>query len=238
MFKRFLFLEWKAFFRSASFGKSLGLKILLIFFALYFGLTFLLLGVGLYPIIEKLYPDVSPPEFVNRFVLIWLVFELGFRFMLQTLPVVDIKPLIIFPIKRQKVVNFVLLKSLYSFYNLLPLLWIIPFGIFSIYRGHSPTGMLGWMFAMISLSFCINFLNFIIKKKFTENLKALLPVLLILIVFGLLEYFKIFELSPRFGALMSLVFEHPYLAVIPFLVVIGLYKWNQKNLESKFYLGA
>ncbi len=236
MFKRFLFLEWKAFFRSASFGKSLGLKILLIFLAIYFSLSFLFLGFGLYPIIEKFYPDVSPPEFVNRFVLIWLVLELGFRFMLQSLPIIDIKPLIILPINRRKVVNFVLLKSLYSFYNILSLLWIIPFGIFSIYKGHSTVGMLGWILAMVFLSLCVNFLNFIIKKKFTENLKALLPVILVIIIFGLLEYFKVFEISPRFGVLMNFLFDFPYLAVFPFLGVITLYKWNQYNLENKFYL--
>ena len=53
MISKFISLEWKQFFRSASFGKSLALKILMGFFALYFIVTFLALGVGLYPGLKK-----------------------------------------------------------------------------------------------------------------------------------------------------------------------------------------
>ncbi|MDG1403630.1 DUF5687 family protein, partial [Polaribacter sp.] len=38
---RFLKLEWKQFVRSASFGKSIALKIIMGFFALYFLVSFL-----------------------------------------------------------------------------------------------------------------------------------------------------------------------------------------------------
>ena len=169
MFKRFLWLEWKSFFRSASVGKSIGLKVLLIFLALYFSVAFLVLGIGLYPLLQKSFPDQDPLQLVNRFVLLWLVFELGFRFMMQSLPVLDIKPLLNLPIARRKAVNFVLIKSMYSFFNFLPLFIIIPFGIFCIYKGEYGTwNLLGWMVAMIAITQCVNFLNFIIKKKFTD----------------------------------------------------------------------
>lgn len=165
MFRRFLWLEWKSFFRSASFGKSLGLKILMIFLALYFAVMFLLVGFGLYPIMKKLYPGEDPLEMVNRFALAYFALEFVMRFMLQTLPVMDIKPLMIFPIKKRKVVNYVLLKSLYSFYNILPLLLIIPFGIINIYKGaHGAATMLGWMVAVYAMTLSVNFLNFIVKK--------------------------------------------------------------------------
>ena len=49
MIKRFLSLEWKAFFRSASFGKSLGIKIFMGFISLYFIAMFLGMGLLLYP---------------------------------------------------------------------------------------------------------------------------------------------------------------------------------------------
>ncbi|WP_037318384.1 DUF5687 family protein [Salegentibacter sp. Hel_I_6] len=239
MFKRFLWLEWKSFFRSASVGKSIGLKILLIFLALYFSVAFLALGIGLYPLLQKAFPDQDPLELVNRFVLLWLVFELGFRFMLQTLPVLDIKPLLNLPIARRKAVNFVLIKSIYSFFNFLPLFIIIPFGIFCIYKSDYGTwNILGWMIAMIAITQCINFLNFIIKKKFTDNLKALIPVFLLVIVLGALEYFNVFEVSFWFGKMLDFLVLKPYLAIIPILLVVVLYKWNQLNLESKFYLDA
>jgi len=239
MFKRFLWLEWKSFFRSASVGKSIGLKVLLIFLALYFSVAFLALGIGLYPLLQKAFPAEDPLELVNRFVLLWLVFELGFRFFIQTLPVLDIKPLLNLPISRRKAVNFVLIKSIYSFFNFLPLFIVIPFGFFTIYKAEYGTwNMIGWMVAMVALTQCVNFLNFIIKKRFTDNLKALIPAILVVIVLAALEYFKVFEISFWFGKMLDFLVLHPYLAIVPMLLAFALYKWNQFNLERKFYLDA
>ncbi|MGY5851249.1 DUF5687 family protein [Salegentibacter sp. F14] len=237
MFTRFLSLEWKSFFRSASLGKSLGLRILMIFLALYFSAVFLFLGLSLYPLLQEMFPEDDPIHLVNRFVLPWLIFEFGLRFMLQTLPVMDIKPLMLLPLPKRKVVNFVLIKNLYSFYNFLPLLIIVPFGIFNIYKNeYSLFSVSGWMIAMIGMSLCVNYGNFIIKKRFTDNLKALVPVVLFIVVLTGLEYFQVFEISLYFGKLLNAVLIHPYLAVVPVVFLISLFKWNQYNLESKFFL--
>jgi len=239
MFKKFIWLEWKSFLRSASFGKSLGLKILMVFLALYFSAMFLILGIALFPISKELYPEADPLKVVNSFALLYFSFELLFRFLLQTLPVVDIKPLMILPIKKQKVVNFVLLKSLYSFYNFLPLLLLIPFGLYCIIKeGYPPVNMIGWMIAMYALILCVNYLNFIIKKRFTENLKALIPVIIAGLILALLEYLKIFEITDLFGRVLNYLYSNPYLAIVPLLLLLVLYFWNFKNLSGKFYLDA
>ena len=48
MIQKFLYLEWKAFIRSASFATNLALKILMGFVAVYFILIFLALGIGFF----------------------------------------------------------------------------------------------------------------------------------------------------------------------------------------------
>lgn len=237
MFKRLTFLEWKAFIRSASLGKSIGLKIVMGFLGLYFTLAFLLLGIGLYPLLDNYFPGEEPLYLVNRFVMLWLFAELSFRFFLQSLPVLDIKPLLILPIRKRNVVNYVLLKSLYSFFNFLPLLIIVPFGIINIYKSEFPwTSILAWMIAIAGLSLCVNFANFIIKKRFTDNLKALIPAVLIIAILAILEYFKIFESSFWFGEGLHAILTYPFLAIIPVFLFLMLFRWNQKNLESKFFL--
>ncbi|MBT8295865.1 MAG: hypothetical protein KJO51_05570 [Gramella sp.] len=239
MFKKFTWLEWKSFLRSASFGKSLGLKILMAFLALYFSAMFLFFGVALYPMLKKIYPEQDPLSIVNNFALVYFVFELIFRFMLQTLPVMDIKPLMVLPIKKAKVVNFVLIKSLYSFYNLLPLLLIVPFGLYCILNeGYSSAGMTGWMIAMYATTLCMNFFNFIIKKRFTENLKALIPIVIIGVAIALLDYLGIFDITGYFGQLLNYLVENPYLAIVPLVLLTILYAWNHQNLKGKFYLDA
>lgn len=239
MFKRLISLEWKSFFRSASFGKSLGLKILMGFLALYFTVIFLLFGIGLYPLLKEFYPAEEPLLVANRFVLVWLLAELSFRFFLQTLPVLDIKPLLILPIRKRKVVNFVLWKSVFSFFNFLPILVIVPFGIFNMYQSEFSTGsILGWMLAMAALTLSVNFANFIIKKRFTDNLKALIPVVIAGVILALLDFLRIFEVTFWVGKLLDYVLMFPLLAFVPVGLFILLFFLNRMNLEGKFYLDA
>ncbi len=239
MVKHFIGLEWKAFVRSASFGKSLGLRILLIFLALYFSVAFLALGVGLYPLLKEMAPEKDPLQMVNRFFLLWLVFELVLRFLLQTLPVMDIKPLMILPVKKSKVVNYVLGKSLLSFYNLLPILIFVPFAVFNVYKqAHTPVEMLAWAVSIISLSLCVNYGNFIIKKKFTENLKALIPLVAVIVILAVLDYLEIFQIGEWFGYGLDMIVQIPYLVLLPLLALFALYFWNKVHLEKRFYLDS
>ena len=237
MFSKFLWLEWKSFTRSASFGKSLGLKILMIFLALYFSAMFLFLGVALFPLLKESFPEQDPLAIVNKFALTYLGFEFVFRFMLQSLPVMNIKPLMVIPVSKKKAVNYILLKSLYSFYNILPLLWIIPFGLVSILKYDYPAwNVLGWMLGFYALILCVNYFNFIVKKKFNESLKQLIPVIIGVAMLAALDYFGVFDIGSYFGAALDYLYDQPYLAVIPFILLIILYQWNLSDLRKKFYL--
>src|SRR5690554_1803901 len=239
MFNRFLQLEWKSFFRSASLGQSLGLKILMGFLAVYFMLSFLVLGIALYPLLEDLVPDQKPMQVLNSFVLLWLLAELFIRFMMQTLPVMNIKHMMINNIKRKTIIHFILTKSIFSFYNILSPLVIIPFGIWCINKGdYSAWQITGWIIAMLALVAAVNYANFLLKKKFAENIKALLPYLAAALVFVGLEYFEVFSITAFFGTMLDLLIAHPYLAMVPVLLVIGLYFWNFNYLKNNFYLDA
>ena len=114
---KFLWLEWKQFFRSANFGKGVALKILMIFVALYFIAVFLALGIALYPLLEKIYPEADPFLKINEFIFYWIMADLIMRFFFQKLPVMSVKPLLHLPIKRKSVVHYVLGKSALSFFK-------------------------------------------------------------------------------------------------------------------------
>ncbi len=239
MFKRFLQLEFKSFFRSASLGQSLGLKILMGFLAVYFMLSFLILGIALYPLLEELMPEHKPMQVLNSFVLLWLIAELIVRFMMQALPVMNIKHMMINNIKRKSIVHFVLVKSIFSFYNILSPLAIIPFGIWCINKGdYSTLQIIGWVIAMLSLIMAVNYANFLLKKKFADNIKALIPYLIIALALTGLEYFEVFSITAFFGSELNFLLLHPYLAIVPILLAIGLYIWNFNYLKNNFYLDS
>ena len=238
MFKKFLWLEWKSFFRSASLGKSIALKIFMGFLAVYFIVAFLGLGLGLHALLKAILPSEQPIFSVNRFVLLWFLADVVMRFFMQSLPVINIRPLMVMPVKKKTVIHFVLLKSLSSFYNMLPLLVIIPFGIMSVAKGANPVIVISWMIATVAFTGAVNYGNFLIKKKFAENLKALLPFVIAVAGLGLLEYFEVFSITGAFASAMITVITIPFLSAIFLVLPVGLYLWNLAYLNKNFYLDA
>ena len=114
MVKHFINLEWRSFFRSAAFQTNLVLKIFMALGALYFIGIFTLAGVGAYFGLEK--AGLEPLETVNRFMIYYVVLDLVIKYMLQKMPVVNIKPLLLLPFKKAKIVDFALGKTMLSFF--------------------------------------------------------------------------------------------------------------------------
>ncbi len=238
MIKHFLNFEWKQFFRSSYWQKSIALNILMAFLALYFILVFLALGIGLYPILKKQFPESDPLIILNGFLFYWFLADLVMRFFLQKLPVMNIKPFLILPLKRSKILNYVLGKSVISFFNFLPLFAIIPFGTILIFEDYSVTTALVWMVLMYVFTLIINFLNFIIEAKSADTELSFLPIIIIASgLFGL-NYFEIFSLSGLLLGAISAIIENPLLLLIPVAILVGLYYTNYSILKQKLYIDA
>ena len=73
MFLRFIYLEWKAFLRSASFGTSLAMRILMGFLIAYFTLLFLVLGITWMIITIKAFQERSEDRNKDDVRLLWVV---------------------------------------------------------------------------------------------------------------------------------------------------------------------
>ncbi len=236
MITRFMNLEWKQFFRSSYWQKGIGIKILIGFLALYFAVNFLILGFALYFILEDTYPDVNPLTKVNQFLFYWFLGDLLFRFFLQKLPVMSVKPLLILPIKKRKIVNYVLMKSVVSFFNFLPLFAVIPFGFVLMSKGNPTSMVLTWMFAMFIITLIINFLNFLIESKSAETELSFLPIIAFSALLYGLNYFEIVSLSHWVSVAINTIIQNPYLLVVPILILVGVYALNYQLLMKKLSL--
>src|SRR5690606_39547633 len=80
--------------------------------------------------------DQDPFVIVNSYLFFWFLTDLVMRFFFQKLPVMSVKPLLTLPIKRGQGVHYVLGKSVFSFFNFLPLFAVIPFGIMLVINGY------------------------------------------------------------------------------------------------------
>lgn len=234
MISHFLNLEWKQFFRSASFSKSLGAKIFLGFFGLWFAVSFFFLGIGAYYIVKEQFPDTDPLSVVNSFLMYAIVGDLIFRYIMQKLPVMNIKPLLILPIKKSKIVHFILAKSSLSFFNIMGLFFYIPFAIILIKEGYSTSGALGWLATMILLIQSANFFNFLVNKN-----NAVFGGLITLLVLGyFIQYFNWFDLPGFIGKGFDAIYASPIYALLFLVLLIVLYSINYKQLRNEIYLDA
>jgi len=108
--------------------------------------VFLAIGVLGYYILKKTLPALDPLQLVNSYLLYVVLGELILRYLMQTLPVMNIKPLLVLPIKRSSLVHYVLGKSAFSLFNIISLFFYIPFAVVLMIEGYDTSGVLGWLF--------------------------------------------------------------------------------------------
>jgi len=214
----------------------MALNILMVFLALYFIVIFLSLGLGLYPILKKQFPDADPLLIVNGFLFYWLLGDLVMRFFLQKLPVITIKPLLTLPIKKSKILHYVLGKSAISFFNFLPLFTIIPFGIVLLFQGYSTVVVMTWIVLLIIFAQIINFLNFIIESKSADTELSFLPIIIIATGLFSLNYFNIISISNLLSDTVNAITANPILLLIPGALLSLLYYINYSILNKKLYI--
>jgi hypothetical protein len=234
MITNFLNLEWKQYFRSANWQKSVFLNIFLVLFGLYFAVCFLLVGIGGYWILKKQFPEQDPLVLANSFLLYAIIGDLIFRYLMQKLPVMNIKPLLTLSIKKSKIVHFILIKSSFSFFNIIGLFFYIPFAVVLMVEGYEVVGVLGWLFTMIFLVQAANFLNFLINK----NNIAFGALIAILLGGYLVQYFEFFDLPGFIGTGFDFVYQNPITVVVFAAVLAMLYLANFKQLRNEVYLDA
>lgn len=232
MIKKFIYLEWKAFTRSASFGKNLAMKILIGFIMLYFSLIFIAMGVGAFYILKEM--KLEPLVTVNKFLIYYFIADLVMRLLLQSIPVLNIKPLLVLPFKRPTIVHFSLGKTALSFFNWIHGLFFIPFSVVLFIEGYDIAGITFWLLAIFSLIYINNFLNIILT-----NIDRLFVVFVgIAIVLGAAQYYDLFDIT----AFLTPVFHGFYtikgLFLVPFFILVGLYIFSFRYLKDNLFLDA
>ena len=232
MIKKFIYLEWKAFIRSASFGANLAMKILLGFLMIYFSLIFIGAGVGAFYILKKM--NLEPLVTINKFLLYYFLFDLVIRLLMQSIPVLNIKPLLVLPFKKPTIVHFSLGKTALSFFNWVHALFFVPFSIVLVLEGYDVIGIVMWLLAIFSLIYINNFLNIILS-----NIDKLFVVFIGLAIgLGGAQYYKLFDITIFTTPFFQGLYAQKGLFLIPILVLIGLYQFTFKYFKNNLFLDA
>ena len=232
MIKKFIYLEWKAFVRSASFGTSVVMKVLLGFLMVYFSLLFVGAGIGAFYILKKM--KLEPLVTINQFLIYYFLFDLVIRLLMQAIPVLNIKPLLILPFKKPTIVHFSLGKTALSFFNWVHALFFIPFSIVLVLEGYDLLGVIFWFLAAFSLIYINNFLNIILS-----NIDKLFVVFVgAIIALGAAQYYKLFDITSFTMPIFQGFYATKGLFLIPVLILIGLYLFTFKYFKNNLFLDA
>ncbi len=231
MFKHFIRLQWKSFFRAASFKTNLVFKIFMGFMALYFVVVFLSMGVGAFYLIQKS-GQGDPLKIINRFLIYYLVADLAFRYALQKMPVTNIKPLLLLPFKKAQIVNYSLGKSIVSFFNGAHAFFFIPFSIVLLIEGYSPWGVIGWHLGIMALIYANNFLNVLLNNKDS----ILYPVAVLFVILGVCQYYGYFDITEFTAPFFDALYDFPWVAILPWAILAFLYVASFRYFEKHMYL--
>lgn len=227
---------WKEVTRSSAFGKSVATTIMLGFLALYFAINFLALGLMIPKMIAERFPDANPVQIFNSYLLVYFGFDLLFRQVLQSLPTVSLKPLLILNIKRSRIARYLFLRSLLHFFNFLPYFLLIPITFSLVAANHTSAATFAWFAGIVLMIFTNHFLTIWLKWWINNSGYGFYIFMLAFSALYAINFFKIVNLTGLFGSYFDLILASPawvVAAVIPMAAVIIL---NYKFLRSRLYL--
>ncbi|MFS4455293.1 DUF5687 family protein [Maribacter sp. 2304DJ31-5] len=234
MFIKFISLQWKSFFRSSNFGKGLALKILMLFFGIYILVSLIGAGIGMYFFLKKFFPHENPIWALSGYFVYWVLIELFLRYFMQKLPVMDIKPFLVAPIKKGSIAHYILGRSGASIYNFLSLFLFVPFAVILLLNGYPFLNVVLWVVAILAMVFCLNYINLLMNK----NDKILLIIVVIIAVFYGLEYFGVFSAMELFRPVFHALYAYPVTVLIPIGLALLMYYGNYRFLRGRIYLDA
>lgn len=228
--------QWKSATRSKIFYRSLGVKVFAGVMGLLAGLNILGLGLMLKSVLDEVAPSQNPVEVVNGILLYYFLADLLLRAFLQRLPVQLITPYLPLPISRNRLFSWVLVKSLLSTFNILPLLFFVPAAVVVIYPGAGLAASLTWVAVIVFLLLSGTYLTFFVQAWLQSRLTALLGYCLLLAVplgLDLAGLTSLVSISRRAFGWAS---GNPLFVLLPLLAAALFFWMNLRALKARTYL--
>ena len=169
--------------RNPAFDTNRFAKFLIYFMIVYWAALFLFFGVMLPVMFEELVPNMEPYHIMNQGFIYVMLADFLMRFMAQPSVSQEIKPYLLMPIKRKKLISMLLLKSGLDSYNFMWFFVYVPFAFLTVIRFYGFGGMFLYLLGIWLIFVFNNYWYLLCKLLLGEKtLWLLLPIL----VFGAL----------------------------------------------------
>ena len=221
MYPQFFKHHWLKSLRAPGYYKNLIVNIFMGLSVLYFLVIFVLMGFMLPKILAETAPQLDPAHTFNGAMIFIIVLALLIRFLFQPLSTINLQSYQVLPIKRSKLVNYLLLKPLLNPANYLTLSFAIPFAITGINPAYGIGGAFRFILIVIFLIWFNTLFASFLKRKFGSNILGIITFLIIVAGLAALEYFKIFSVFDLSQQLFGFLVENP-LGWLMVLAVSGI----------------
>ena len=156
----------------------------MIYFMVAFWMAYLILfGVLFAFMFEEVAPSMEPYHLMNRGLPVVLVLDFLLRLWVQPTPSQEVKPYLLFPIAKRKLIATFLLQSGLSSFNLLWMALMLPFGFLTVIRFFGFGGLFTYMLGFWLLIVANNYWTALCKTLIRERI---VWIVLPLAVYGLL----------------------------------------------------
>ncbi len=222
--------------RSSIWQKSLALNLIIGFFVFIMLIQFITVSV----LLAKNWHEIADSDaLIYEFykVVAWYFAGMfGFRFFMQQTPVMAIQPYQHLPIRKSSLVHFVLFKGLFNVFNLLGVIFFVPFAFYQIGFYHGTLMAWLWLFSMLAFDLFFNYTAMYLKKQQATNIRIVLVVVALIGVLALGDVFGWYSYAGVFATSLAYLTENPAMLSIPFALLFLAYRVNFNFLKSHFYL--
>ncbi|MBT0811833.1 hypothetical protein KIH41_11145 [Litoribacter ruber] len=230
---QFLRLEMLKLSRSSSFGRSLAVALFLGLVALLLLSYIFLLGISLPYLIENFFEGEEAVNVLNRYLIYFFLFEIIYRYFIQSLPVLDLENWLHHPVNKGFIINFLLVKSFISPLNIVAILLFLPITVMNITPSYGAGQAFQWFGFLLMLSWALHYLVLWFKQSYDDSIWSIVMLAGVMVLSSGANYMGWFDI----GQVMAPVFEFALVNFLP--VAIGVlifiaaylvaYKFYRKN---------
>lgn len=236
VFKSIFIHYIKNLFRNGKFETILLLRIIIAFFFIYICSIFVYSGFNLNDFIKELTHGVNTLELFNSFLIYLFSIDFFLRHFFQKQGFITADAYLHLPIKRNKIIAYILFFTLFNFFNLSYVLFIVPFSIINILPVYGILPFCLYLVSILLIIAGLSFLALLVKNlSFKYFSVKFIPGIVILMVF-IWKYS--FDKDPGLITInfFSEILKANLIFIISIAIVVGLIIWlNIFHLKYFFH---
>jgi hypothetical protein len=182
------------------------------------------MGLGLNTFLTVLYKEIEPTKAFFKILPYYFFIEFILRYFFDRTPKVEADKYLHLPIPKKTIVQFLLLKSFFSFINLFVILLFAPFIIEVVSEALGNVAAILVVLNLVLLSWTVHWLS-VLVKTLENSFNYVMFGLIIVSIIGGLDYFDFGFLTTWMGQFLENILPTSITFLILVSIFVLFYRW-------------